>query len=316
MTKHIDHKRNNFAALNTAFFQDGVYLNVADSVVIEKPIQLLFISKYGTQPGLSFPRNLYRVGKNSQISVDERYLTLDQGIYFTDVVSEIILADNAQLYHYKIQLESEQAYHFGLMHIAQDRNSHFFSQNYSFGGKIVRNDIHSLLNGEGSECTLNGLYLAQNRQLVDNHTVIEHAQPHCNSHELYKGILNHQARAVFSGKIHVHQDAQKTDAIQSNQNLLLSEEAVVDTKPQLEIYADDVRCTHGGTVGQLDEDGIFYLRSRGISREKAHHLMIQAFAGQVVDTIPDDSLRETVAHLVEIRLKENSSQFLADQQVQ
>jgi Fe-S cluster assembly protein SufD len=189
------------------------------------------------------------------------------------------------------------------MQIYQKRSSNYTSHNYVFGGAIVRNDMNAVLDGEGIESTLNGLYIARGTQLVDNHSVLDHVKPHCNSREIYKGILDDQARAVFSGKIHVHQEAQKTDAVQSNQNLLLSDDATVDTKPQLEIYADDVKCTHGGTVGQIDEDGVFYLRARGISKETARKLMMQAFAGEVTDQLKHDDIRSYVQGIVEGHLE-------------
>jgi Fe-S cluster assembly protein SufD len=299
--RYVDWQKNSFAALNAAMPADGAFLQVADSAVIEKPILLLFITIPTAKPAV-FPRNLFVIGKNAQASFIESYVSLGQGVHFTNVVSEVVLSDHAVVDHYKLQQESAEAFHTSVIQVQQAGGSSYRSHNYAFGGKIARNDINTVLAGEGAECALNGLYLAGGRQLIDNHSVIEHAMPHCNSRELYKGILDDQARAVFSGKIHVHKDAQKTDAVQSNQNLLLSEEATIDTKPQLEIYADDVRCTHGGTIGQLDEESLFYLRARGISRENAKKMMIHAFAGQVIEAIRDVSLREYITSVVSARL--------------
>jgi Fe-S cluster assembly protein SufD len=305
--RYADWQKNSFAALNTALMTDGAFLSVADSAVIEKPILLLFIAMPAAKPTVVFPRNLFVIGKNAQVSFIESYVSFGKGTHFTNAVSEVALADHAVVEHYKLQLENGESFHTSTIQVQQARGSSYRSHNFAFGGQIARNDVNVMLNGEGAECTLNGLYLTGGKQLVDNHTLIEHVKPHCNSREHYKGILSDQARAVFSGKIHVHKDAQKTDAVQSNQNLLLSEEATVDTKPQLEIYADDVRCTHGGTVGQLDEEALFYLRARGISRENAKKLMIHAFAGQVIEAIRDESLREHVTSIV-------SALLAADQQ--
>jgi Fe-S cluster assembly protein SufD len=206
-------------------------------------------------------------------------------------VTELLAADHAVIDHYKLQRESSEAFHVATLKVHQQPGSNFSSQYLGFGGVLVRNEVRAMLDGEGCECTLNGLYMAGGRQHVDNHTVIDHAKPHCASHELYKGILDGKAHGVFNGKIFVHQDAQKTDAKQTNKTLLLSDDAVINTKPQLEIYADDVKCTHGATVGQLDEDAIFYLRSRGLGHEEARRLLTFAFANDIISRIKVESVR-------------------------
>ena len=212
--------------------------------------------------------------------------------YFTNAVTEIVVGDNADLDHYKVQEEGPEAYHMAITQVQLGRAARFSSHAFTLGGLWMRNEINAVFTGEGGECTLNGLYRGDGRQLIDNHTFIDHAVPHCASHELYKGILDDKARGVFNGKIYVRQDAQKTDAKQTNKTLLLSEDATINTKPQLEIYADDVKCTHGATVGQLDDESIFYLRSRGIGLEEARNLLTYAFANDVVGRVKVESLRE------------------------
>jgi Fe-S cluster assembly protein SufD len=221
----------------------------------------------------------------------ESYVGLGQGTYFTNAVTEVVVANNATLDHYKVQREDRQAFHVHTLQVLQGPGSNFSNHALTFGGSLVRNEINAVLKAEGCHCTLNGLYLAGGRQHVDNHTVIDHALPHCESHELYKGILDGHARGVFNGKIFVRQDAQKTDAKQTNQTLLLSPDATINTKPQLEIFADDVKCTHGATVGQLDADAVFYLRSRGLSLEAARSLLTFAFANDIISRVPVGPLR-------------------------
>ena len=304
LAKHASFDKNSFSALNTAFLLDGTFLYVPPNTIVEKTVHILYISQMHSREIVSHPRNLFVIGENSQVNIVESYIGLGQNLYFTNPVSEIILKDNAVVDHYKIQQETTSAYHIAIQAVHQQRNSHFSSHSFSFGGSIVRNEITAVLDGEGSESILNGLYLANEDQITDTHTVIDHAAPHCNSHELYKGILDDTARAVFSGKIHVRKPAQKTDAIQSNQNLLLSDQAVVDTKPQLEIFADDVRCTHGGTVGQLDKNGLDYLRSRGIEKDQAKNMMIHAFAEEIVQKIKSQPVQNYVIDLLHKKLED------------
>jgi Fe-S cluster assembly protein SufD len=230
------------------------------------------------------------MGANSQASIVESYVGLDESAYFTNSVTEIIAGDNAKLDHYKLQRESRKSAHVGTMYVRAARSASVACHSISLGGSLVRNDVMVVLDGEGAECTLNGLYLGDRRTLVDNHTTIDHARPNCSSRETYKGILGDHARAVFNGKIIVRPDAQKTDAKQTNKALLLSEDAQINTKPQLEIFANDVRCTHGAAVGQMDDEAIFYLRARGLSEPDARHLLIRAFAGDVLNRLPLTSL--------------------------
>jgi len=284
-----------FVALNTAFAQDGAFLLIPRNVIVEDPIHLLYLTVSGETATMSHPRTLVVVGENAQVTLAEVYTGLpSETATLTNAVTEFVLAPNAVVDHYKVQQESANAYHIALMQVQLDRSSNFCSHNIAIGGSIVRNEINAVLGAEGGECTLNGLYLAGDRQLIDNHTAIDHAMPHCNSHELYKGILKERGRGVFNGKIFVRKDAQKTDAKQTNQTLLLSKEAQINTKPQLEIFADDVKCTHGATVGQLSEESLFYLRARGIGEEEATSLLTYAFASEVIDRVKIGALRDEI----------------------
>ena len=279
-----------FAALNTAFAEDGAYLFVAEGAILDAPIQLLFVS-VAAQPSMSHPRTLVILGKGSQSQIVETYVGRPGQRYFTNAVTEVFVGENAVLDHYKVQEESVEAYHVASLHVHAARSATFSSHSFALGGKLTRNDAVATMAGEGAECTLNGLYLADGERLVDNHTTIDHAMPHCPSHEIYKGIIGGKARAVFNGKIIVRQDAQKTDAKQTNRALLLSDDATINTKPQLEIFADDVKCTHGAAIGQLDEDAVFYLRARGLTYQEARDMLIHAFAGDILDRVKIDLLR-------------------------
>ena len=292
LARYADYEESPFTALNTAFLRDGACVLLAPGQVFPEPIQLVFISTAREEPTVSYPRNLIVAGRQSQATIVESYLGLEQDVYFTNAVTEVVAGPGAVIDYNKLLRESFQAFHIQTLHVHQERDSRFSSHTMTLGGALVRNEIHAVLDAEGCECTLNGLYLASGRQHIDNHTVIDHARPHCASHELYKGILDGQAHGVFNGKIFVRQDAQKTDAKQTNQTLLLSEDAVINTKPQLEIYADDVKCTHGATVGQLDEESIFYLRSRGIGREEARRLLTFAFANDIIGRIQVEAIRD------------------------
>ena len=280
-----------FAALNTAFIQDGAFVYMPPGKIIKIPIHLVFVTTRSGEGTVSHPRTLIVAGAESQATIVENYTGLEEEVYFTNTVTEIRVADRAAIDHYKLQRESRAAFHVATLKVHQQQGSSFSSHYLGFGGALVRNEVSAALDGEGCECTLNGLYMAGGRQHMDNHTAIDHAKPHCASHELYKGILDGQAHGVFNGKIYVHQDAQKTDAKQTNKTLLLSDDAVINTKPQLEIYADDVKCTHGATVGQLEEDAIFYLRSRGIGREQARSLLTFAFANDIISRVKVEPVR-------------------------
>ncbi|MGH9257628.1 MAG: Fe-S cluster assembly protein SufD, partial [Vicinamibacterales bacterium] len=316
--------RRAFVALNTALFADGAFVSIPARTVVEKPIHVLFVSTgegharavhQGGPPGqrppagspggpamMSHPRVLAVLGDNSQASIVESYAGPDGARYFTNVVTELVLGENAVLDHYRLQHESTEAYHVGAVFLKTARSSTCSSHSVSLGGALVRNDVVAVLGGEGGECTLNGLYLADGQRLVDNHTTIDHAMPHCGSREIYKGILADRARGVFNGKIIVRPDAQKTDAKQTNRALLLSEDAQVNSKPELEIFANDVKCTHGAAVGQLDEDAVFYLRSRGLDLTEARHLLIHAFAGDVLNRMPLVPVRNGVEDVLRRQL--------------
>ena len=286
-----------FAALNTALFGDGVFVHVAANVVVESPIQVLFVTtprstdSDTTEYPMTHPRILIAVEENSEIRLVENYGGEGNTPYLTNTVTEVFGGANAVIDHYKLVREASAAYHIGHMHLRLNRGANFSAHTITLGGNIVRNDTMAVLDGEGVSCTLNGLYIANRQQLVDNHTTIHHAKPHCESHELYKGILDDQAHAVFNGKIVVAIDAQKTDAKQTNKALLLSEDAQINTKPELEIFADDVKCTHGATIGQLDADAMFYLRARGLGLEQARSVLIHAFASDLLNRIGIASIR-------------------------
>lgn len=308
LAHHARYEENGFLALSTAFLRDGAFVHIPEKIVLEEPIHLLFISTNPGEPFVSHPRNLIIAGKSSQAAILETYVSLTSNKYFTNAVSEIVVGENAVLEHDKLQVESEQAFHVSTIHIHQERNSNFVQHAITMGGLLTRNNITAVLSGEGIESTVNGLYLGTGTQHIDNHTVIDHAQPHCNSHELYKGILSGKSRGVFNGKIFVRKDAQKTDAKQTNKNLVLSDEASIDTKPQLEIFANDVKCTHGATIGQLDEEAIFYLRSRGIDLGKARDILIFAFASDVVDRLNIEPLRDHLHAMIHDRLETEREQ--------
>jgi Fe-S cluster assembly protein SufD len=304
LTRYVRHDENGFTALNTAFVQDGAFVCIPDNVIVETPIHLLFITTDGSLPLLSQPRNLIIVGKNSQATLVENYVGMGPApTYLTNAVTEVVAHENAVIDHYKLQNESETAFHVGTTCVYQSRQSNFSSNSLSFGSALARNNLTALLDAEGAECTLDGLYLVAGEQHVDNHTTIDHAKSYCTSRELYKGILDGKSRAVFNGKILVRPDAQKTNADQTNKNLLLSDDALIDTKPQLEIFANDVRCTHGATVGQLEEDAIFYLRSRAIGQEEARTILTYAFASDIINRVKLDPVRNHLDQLLLSRFK-------------
>jgi Fe-S cluster assembly protein SufD len=254
----------------------------------------LFIVTQQEEPLHHVLRNLIVIGENSKAIIIEQYANLTSNVYLTNTITEIKLEKNATLEHYKLQQESEQAFHMGTIYTKQQCNSHFYSHSIALGGALVRSDIQALLNGEHSECILNGLYLPRHRQHIDHHTFIDHAMPYGTSREYYKGVLNDNARAVFNGKVLVRPYAHKTNAQQTNKNLLLSVGSEIDTKPQLEIYNDDVKCTHGAAVGQLNEEALFYLQSRGINKNDARSLLVYAFVREVIENI---SLQFLCKHL-------------------
>ena len=296
---------NPFVALNAAFFQDGGLVYVPAGKSLDAPVHLLFISTGNEAGAISHPRNLIIAEKGSQATVLESYVSTVGASYFTNAVTELILGDGAVVEHVKFQDESRTAYHIAAIHAHLGRASNFVAHSIATGARLSRNSIRTALAGEGVECVLNGLYLTRGEQLADHHMVVEHAQPHCNSHEYYNGILDGHSKGVFHGRILVQRAAQKTDAKQTNKNLLLSDDATVDTKPQLEIYADDVKCTHGATIGQLNEESIFYLRARGIGAETARRMLIHAFAGEIIERIRHAPARDELDKLVWERLEQH-----------
>ncbi len=302
LTRHAQFGNNSFTALSTAFLRDGAYIVIPGSIVLDRPIHLLFISTGVQDAFVSFPRSLIVAGRGSQVAVLENFVSMKDNVYFTSSVSEIVLGENAVVEYDKLQIESDRAFHVGGMFIQQERNSSFTSNTISLSGSLIRNDVNVVLDGEGAEATLNGLYLGTGSQLIDNHTTIDHAKPHCPSHELYKGILAEKSKGVFNGKIKVRKDAQKTDAKQTNKNLILSEDASIDTKPQLEIFANDVKCTHGATIGQLDEEQVFYLRSRGVEERSARDILTFAFASEIIERIRVEPLRGQLEQMIRERL--------------
>jgi Fe-S cluster assembly protein SufD len=274
-----------FAALNNATFRDGGFVHIAAGKVLEQPVHLLYLSTVNESGATVQARNLFIAEANSQATVLESYVTTTEAAYFTNVVTEIVATDNAVFEHVKVQDESLAAYHIAALHAKLGRTCNFASHSFALGAKLSRNNIRTNLAGEGLEAILNGLYLTKGDQLADHHMIVEHAQPNCASHEYFNGILDDKSKGVFHGRIYVHPIAQKTDAKQTNKNLLLSDDATADTKPQLEIYADDVKCTHGATIGQLNDESIFYLRARGIGPDTARRMLIHAFAGEIIERI-------------------------------
>jgi Fe-S cluster assembly protein SufD len=312
LARYADYEDRAFVALNTAFMQDGAFIEISKDVVVDRPIHLLYISTADGQPTVTHPRNLILVGRGSQVNIIEAYVGLElpdrgfptDGVYFTNSVTEVVAGEGAVVDYCKVQQESAQAFHVASLNFQQERSSSVTTHAIAFGSVLDREDVTTVLRGEGAESLLHGLFLISGEQHVDNHTVIDHAKPHCSSRELYKGILDGKSSGVFNGKIIVRKDAQKTDSKQSNKNLLLSEDSVINTKPQLEIYADDVKCTHGATIGQIDQEAVFYLRSRGIGLEEARSLLTQAFASDVIDKIKFEPVRARLREVLVARLAE------------
>ncbi len=288
LAQAVSNKEHSFVAFNTAWFSDGLFVHIPANQVLDKPIQLLHLV---TQANiLATTRNILIAESMSNSHIIETYVGIDEA-YLSAAVTEIFVEKNAELTLYKMQSEGEKAYHFGGTYVSQEKDSRFTHHNFAFGSLLARNDIYTDLE-TASECELNGLFLGVKRQHIDNHTRINHAKPHAISRELYKGVLNQRARGVFQGRVIVAEDAQQTSSEMNNRNLLLSNDAEVDTKPQLEIYADDVKCAHGVTVGQLDEKSIFYLQARCVDEETARNILTFAFANEMVDKVTIKNLHE------------------------
>ena len=297
INQSVNIDENSFIAFNTAWFTDGLFVSVNAKRILEKPIQVLHVATQ--QDVLAATRTVIILDKMAEASIIETYVGYDNA-YLSSTVTEVFVGQNAHLTLYKMQCESEKAYHFGGIYVKQDRDAHFTHHNFAFGALLARSDIHTDLD-HASECELNGLYLGVKRQHIDSHTRINHIKPHGISRELYKGVLDDRARGVFQGRVIVAKDAQQTDSQMNNRNLLLSDDAEADSKPQLEIYADDVKCGHGVTVGQLDEKSIFYLQSRCIDEEVARNILTFAFANEMVDRIKIKVLHEMILEQVLIR---------------
>lgn len=297
-----DIENNSFDALNTAYAQDGIFIYVPDNVTVDKPVQIINILNR-QDIVLVQPRNLVITGKGSKLTLVHCDDIFSHVPTFTNSVTEIFAGENATIDHYKMQNNSNHSSMIATTYFHQERNSHVSTNTITLNGGLIRNNLHFAINGEGCESNLYGIYLVDKNQLVDTHTFVDHIKPNSKSIELFKGVVDEKAKAVFSGKILVRKDAQKTNAFQTNKNILLTDEATINTKPHLEIYADDVKCSHGATVGQLDPDAMFYMRSRGISEESARMLLMYAFADEVVTKITIDALREKICSLVNKRLK-------------
>jgi len=296
--RYLNIQRDPFSAMNTAFAEDGAFVHVGRGTVLEAPIHLLFVSTTADAPRMVHPRNLLIFEKESQATVIEEYVSLGGGTVLCNSATELVAEENAAVSHYMIEREHVEAFNISTLRIQQDRNANVSSHSLLLGGGLVRNNVHPVLAGEGGECLINGLFVGDGKQHLDNYMHVEHAAPHCSSRQFYNGILDGHSHGVFHGRIVVHKDAQKTDAKQTNRNLLLSDDAQIDTKPQLEIYADDVKCTHGATIGQIEENALFYLRSRGIDEVSARRFLLRAFAGECVDRMKPGPAREHAENLI------------------
>ncbi len=302
LSRPFNEQPHAFTALSAALAEDGALVQIPANTMIEEPIHVVFVSDTGASPLVSHPRFLVFAGANSRATIVESYVGILGDVYLTNAVTDIVLDEGAEVEHYKLQNEAESAFHIALLDVRQGRGSRFSSHSLELGASTARHEVRVRLEAEGAEVTLNGLYMPKNEQHLDNPTTIEHAAPHCTSRELYKGIVDGRGRGSFDGRIIVRPGAFKTDASQTNKNLLLSESAQVDTRPRLEIFADDVKCTHGAAVGQLDEDAVFYLRSRGVPHGAARDLLTYAFASEMLGLVRVEALRSRVESMVAWRL--------------
>jgi len=300
LARYARWRESAFAALNTAFLADGAYVYVPAQTIIERPLEVLFVATaQGTEgPTVSHPRSLIVIERGARAAVVESYVALADGVYWTNAVTEVVVGDGARAEYYRVQREGPRAYHVATTHSQQGRDSFLGLHAVTLGGSLARHDINTVLDGPGGELILNGLYLLGRAQHADHHTIIDHAKPHCASHEFFNGVLAERAHGVFNGRIIVRPGAQRTDSKQTNNNLLLSTEARADSQPQLEIYADDVKCTHGSTVGPIDETALYYLRSRGLSLETARSLLTYGFAAEILGRMERADLRDNLDRLV------------------
>ncbi len=315
LNKWASEANNSFVVLNTAFAQNGIYIYVPDGLVVDRPVHILNIAHTEEDPIVISPQKIIVVGENSKLTVIETYhhLTNSQQTYFTNTVTQLVLKRNAIVDHYRIQDEEENAFFINNTEVEQMRDSTYSSYVVDLGGKLVRNNLSSILKDSGTATNLYGIYVGINKQHIDNQTFIDHAYPNCNSNELYKGVLTDNAKGVFNGKIIVRPDAQKTNAFQKNHSLVLSKAASMNSKPQLEIFADDVKCSHGATIGQLNEDALYYMRSRGLTKKEAVSVLKQAFLTEITELIKIDPVREKVEQMLVDKFKqlqETTNEFL------
>jgi Fe-S cluster assembly protein SufD len=297
--KYLNTQRDAFCALNTAFIDDGAYVYLPRRAALEAPICLLFVSVSSDTPQVTHPRNLIVAEDETEASVVEDYISFGSGLFFSNVATELVAGENAAISHHMVEREDNRAMNVSTLRMQQARSSNVSSHSVLLGGGLVRNNVHPVLAGEGGECLINGLFIAGGNQHMDNYMLVEHASAHCSSRQFYNGILDGHSHGVFHGRIIVHKDAQKTDAKQTNRNLLLSDDAQIDTKPQLEIYADDVKCTHGATIGQVEENALFYMRSRGIDESTARKVLLLAFANECLDRMKCSQVRDYLRDLVQ-----------------
>ncbi len=302
LARHAPYRTHAFTALNTAFLHQGAFLRLPPDTALDHPLHLIYLSTTGEPHTLSQPRTLAVIGRGSKAAIVETYAGPDGTPYLSNAVSELVLEANASLDYYRLQQHGDEGYHVGTTQAVLGSGANFSSTTLDLGGSLVRNNLNALLDAPESGCALNGLYLAGETQKIDNQVVIDHAKPHTNSRELYKGILGGRARAAFHGSITVRKDAQKVDAKQEDKNLLLSDKAQVNVKPAFWIYADDVKCGHGAASGQIDENSLFYLQSRGIDQEQARRLLVRGFAQEIIDAIPNPTVKSLVNNLVEDKL--------------
>ncbi len=295
--KLADHRNEIFTAINTAYSEDGTFIYVPDNTIVELPIHLVYLTEGDSV--ISQPRNIIVSGKSSSAKVIITHESIGDGKSFTNSVTEIWVKENAHLSIDKVQYESDNSSHISTEQVYQQSNSNFTINTVTLNGGLVRNNLNIELDAPNCESNLYGLYLLKGNQHVDNHTLVDHKKPHCNSNELYKGIMDDKSTGVFNGKVFVRPDAQKTNAFQSNSNILLSDDATINSKPELEIYADDVKCSHGSTTGQMDKEAIFYLRARGLGEDSARNMLMYAFASDVIDNIKVDPLKEKINTFLE-----------------
>ena len=302
--RYADVRRDVFAALNTALWVDGAYIHVSRGAVIEHPVHLLYVSAGAGSEIMTHLRTLIVAEQSSQASVIEDYISLGSEAAFSNAVTELVAGEGAVVSHFLVERENLASYNVSTLRLEQARGTNVDSHSILLGGKLVRNNVHPVLGGEGAECLINGLFVGAGHQHLDNYMLVEHARPNGSSRQFYNGILADNSRGVFHGRIVVHKDAQKTDAKQTNRNLLLSDNARIDTKPQLEIHADDVKCTHGATIGQIEEEQLFYLRSRGFEESAARNMLLYAFASECLERMREPAARVFIAKLIGDRLED------------